>query len=193
MPDKHAMTTAQWSHMTEAHQREYVSMHGISIGVSTGAAEECTYGWGDLDSNGYWEFPCDWADGDRRAPLTTDAQRLALQTADWHLAEEHHTIYDHYEAWTKTHSGDRGRSDVTLHAGGSAPKWAEPCLLEHAVEFAAILGIAPHGYRLVPDAVAEAWLADYAATAKARTTTPEEDDIAAALSSKAEVPLKGGS
>lgn len=31
--------------------------NGVDFGISTGVCETLTYGYGDLDFNGYWEFP----------------------------------------------------------------------------------------------------------------------------------------
>lgn len=112
--------------------------------------------------------------------ITTPEQRGRLEKVGWKLEEHHRTIHDHYEFWAKLHNGDRGRSDVTLHAMGKAPKWAETCLLEDAVEFATIRGVSPQGYVLVPADVAKRGVyavewASVTATARSAETASEPD------------------
>lgn len=62
------MTPAVWERMTEEQQRAYVEEKGIKLGCSTGIADETTCGWGELDFNGYWQYPCDWPLAKEPAP-----------------------------------------------------------------------------------------------------------------------------
>lgn len=62
------MTPEVWERMTEEQQRAYVEEKGIKLGCSTGIADETTCGWGELDFNGYWQYPCDWALAKEPAP-----------------------------------------------------------------------------------------------------------------------------
>lgn len=58
---KEPLTPERWRAMNGDGQRTYVAEHNICLARSCGAADETTCGFGELDDNGYFEFPCGWA------------------------------------------------------------------------------------------------------------------------------------
>ena len=53
---QYGISPLEWDRLTREEQKEHVKKHNITIKATTNIAEFPSYGFGKMDSNGFWEY-----------------------------------------------------------------------------------------------------------------------------------------